>query len=175
MGHSKALKLKSALTGGAYCPMMYAHSGRRKPSLLTRASARRFVLSLAQAALLPTRDSEAARPTATEAAGSRFIAAVYASRGRPRLASRTPLCLYVSLSTSFLLSLRVGWREVLGSANCDVNHRGHNARVPPCLSSHSRIVTEALNFTGHASSSSVVVAVSDPFLPSLPHLMETAI
>ena len=173
MGHSKALKLKSALTGGAYCPMMYAHSGRRKPSLLTRASARRFVLSLAQAALLPTRDSEAARPTATEAAGSRFIAAVYASRGRPRLASRTP----VSFLPSFL---RVGWREVLGSANCDVNHRWHYALLLVLLVHPLRKSDGGTKFHWPRQLVSSVVVASvglgrPSFLPSFLHLMETAI
>ena len=86
-----------------------------------RASERRFVLSLAQAAPETeggaTRDSEAVRRRPCEIDLS---LAAYASRGRPRLASpRAP-----RLSASFVWG---GWVEVLGSANCGVNHRGHYA------------------------------------------------
>ena len=116
------------------------------------ASERRFVLSLTQDA--PDRDrrqTEGGREgggvgdsgfwvCSTEAVRNRFIAAVCASRGRPgealsrlshpRLPGRRP---FPSCGV-----------EVLGSANCHVNHRGiMRARgVPPCLSSHSRKVTE---------------------------------
>ena len=135
MGHSKALKLKSAVTG-AYCQMMYAHSGRRKPSLFARGRGRgseratvcfEFNTRRSRPRPSPDRGREVGGVgdsgfwvCSTEAARNRFIAAVCASRGRPgealsrlshpRLPGRRP---FPSCGV-----------EVLGSANCHVNHRG---------------------------------------------------
>ena len=96
MGHSKALKLKSAVTG-AYCQMMYAHSGRRKPSLFARERERgseratvcfEFNTRRSRPRPSPDRGRGGSRRLwiwvcSTEAARNRFIAAVCASRGRP--------------------------------------------------------------------------------------------
>ena len=147
--------------------------------LSSRVREPRFVLSLAQAAPVRVRPSldrplEARlailrlRGRPSEAARNRFIARVYASRGRPRL-------VHPHRSSSFLPSfLRVGWREVLGSANCDVNHRGHYALllVLPLQKSDGGTPFHCI---GHASSSVVVGLGRRGAAPFLLHLMETAI
>lgn len=183
MGHSKALKLKSAVTG-AYCQMMYTHSGRRKPSLFARGSEGatvcfEFNTRRSRPRPSPDRGREVGGVgdsgfwvCSTEAVRNRFIAAVCASRGRPgealsrlshpRLPGRRP---FPSCGV-----------EVLGSANCHVNHRGiMRARRSPLsvLPLQKSDGEGALNFTGHAAGRLVRVRVrrraslTPSFLPSL--------
>ena len=201
MGHSKALKLKSAVTG-AYCQMMYAHSGRRKPSLFARERERGseratvcFEFNTRRSRPRPspdrgregesaTPDFGSARPRPREIDLSPRYVHQEAGLAKPCPVCRTPGCRPSAFLSPSFPSCGV---EVLGSANCHVNHRGiMRARRSPLsvLPLQKSDGEGALNFTGHAAGRLVRVRVRRrasrtpsflrSFLPPL-LLMETAI
>ena len=173
MGHSKALKLKSAVTG-AYCQMMYAHSGRRKPSLFARGSEGAtvcFEFNTRRSRPRPspdrgregesaTPDFGSARPRPREIDLSPRYVHQEAGLAKPCPVCRTPGCPAVGLSLALPSFV---WGGGVGVGQLPRKSSGHYARarrsplsVLPLQKSDGE---GALNFTGHAAGRLVRVRV----------------